>query len=155
VIVEHSFVTTLDYPSARAALRRILVSRGWTISLEDQGAFEAVSGAKNPTATRDLHRLPQHLRVEYDRGKVTVGASIIAHRKETPEHSQYLLVVVRALECSVAGGSTNCCAEWDLLIDSFQARADRDRRRSRITVLILVCFLGLVVAAAILAVVVF
>jgi len=83
MVIEHIFITTLEAPEALQRAAQFLNSRGFQAT--PQAAFamggqawsvlEMTRGKKNPSRAKSVVELPQQIRMEWDRGRVTVAAS--------------------------------------------------------------------------------
>jgi hypothetical protein len=83
MVVEHAFITTLEAPDALRAASQFLAARGFEAA--NQGAFalgpdgwnslEMTRGKKSANRAKSVVELPQRIRVEWDRGRVSVAAS--------------------------------------------------------------------------------
>lgn len=97
MIVEHVFVTTLEFEEVKALLADFLKSLEFQIDSATDTTLEATKGRAKPTS-RLITNLPQRVKVGYDRGRVTVAASIAPYRnKDLPIHSELL----KALACGI------------------------------------------------------
>lgn len=83
MVVEHSFVTTLDGPQALQAASAFLAQRGFVPA--NTGAFPMTDPAwstikmtrgKTTRTARSVSQLPQSIRVDFDRGRVTLAIAI-------------------------------------------------------------------------------
>ena len=84
MVVEHTFITTIEGHDALRMAWELLVSRGFAPlpPLEaaqlphSPNAVELRRGRENPDRAKSVVELPQFVRVEWDRGRVTVAAAI-------------------------------------------------------------------------------
>lgn len=83
MVVEHTFVTTMEAPEALNAASSVLQSFGFQAmpqsAFQMNGAWSAVEvqrGTARFRRGRGIRDWPQKIRVEWDRGKVEVAASI-------------------------------------------------------------------------------
>src|SRR3712207_6576985 len=84
MVVEHVFVTTLEAPDALTRASEFLAAGGFVV--QEQKAFplggwnavEVTRGKSNAARAKSVEELPQRVRVEWDRGRVTVAAYIQA-----------------------------------------------------------------------------
>lgn len=83
MVIEHTFVTTLDAEQTMRTAMQFLALRGFT--RPDQAAFpvdqqwttlEMRRGKKSAARARSIAQLPQTAHVQWDRGRVTVVLSI-------------------------------------------------------------------------------
>jgi hypothetical protein len=120
MVIEHVFITTDDSTNALAKAAAYLTERGFTaerqdsFSMEQEGwtALEMRRGKKNPARARSIHDLPQVVRVEWHRGRVTVALSISANAvwggggfggagerpKKMEMHRRLLMAIAQGLE---------------------------------------------------------
>lgn len=154
MVVEHSFITTLDAADALGATRDLLLSRNWIIKSETPTAVEATAGEANVQKAKSVHTLPQHILVEFDRGRVTLAASITPVRKADPSHSHYLVAIIEAIENHIAYNDPNCCDKWDNLVLVHEEERRKKVRRQKITLFscltLVILFIGFIVLMAIL-----
>ena len=134
MLVEHTFVTTMDAAEALAAVSDLLRARGFA---PDDPPGRAAAGAgpvppsaspnmlelrrgkKNPARAKSALELPQHVRVEWDRGRVVVAASTLPRTwagrqyppggwrtvpasKVQPDQAAMLTAVAEAIELRLA-----------------------------------------------------
>lgn len=108
MVIEHSFVTTLEAPQALALAAEFLAGRGFVNAEGSAFAVQPVAvapgqpmpvvplssgpatpaggwnslemkrGVKNPARAKSVAELPQVIRLEFDRGRINVAASIPA-----------------------------------------------------------------------------
>jgi hypothetical protein len=83
VVIEHSFVTTLDSTQALESSFRFLQSRGFSPSNGDTvrpqvsaNRLELRRGKENPARARNVSELPQSIRLDFDRGRVSLAIAI-------------------------------------------------------------------------------
>ena len=86
MVVEHAFITTLEAPDALRLASHFLASRGFEATA--QGAFamgpegwnvlEMTRGRKRAQRAKSVVEYPQQIRLEWDRGRVTVAASALS-----------------------------------------------------------------------------
>jgi hypothetical protein len=82
MVIEHTFVTTLDAHEALTAASNLLQSGGFLV--KNNSAFqigtwtdlEVSRGRKTAARAKDATQCPQQLRMEFDRGRVNIAASI-------------------------------------------------------------------------------
>jgi len=103
LIVEHVFITTLDAPEALRLASDFLMAAGFRVpqdhafsQAEPRTKLDAVRGVENAGRAKSIDQLPQRLVLEWDRGRVTIAASIewfapgafrTGSAKEPPPHS--------------------------------------------------------------------
>jgi hypothetical protein len=83
VVIEHSFVTTLDSTQALESSFRFLQSRGFSPNNGDivrpqvsADRLELKRGKENPARARNVSELPQSIRLDFDRGRISLAISI-------------------------------------------------------------------------------
>jgi len=105
MLVEHVFVTTLECDDALARSAGFLKGLGFRIKPSESGSLHAVRGKKHPR-TRKLVRLPQVVRMTYDRGRVTVAAGLTPRRgRVRPVYARLMTALARGLELLLVQGA--------------------------------------------------
>jgi hypothetical protein len=175
MVIEHVFVTTLEAAEALRLASEFLTARGFAV--QGQNAFqmggwttlEVARGKQNATRAKSIEELPQRIKVEWDRGRVTVAAYIQAYARATfgvgsglelpansPKvrlHAQLMTAIVQGLELLLAHRrpAGEAYVQWDGVGAFVAEDARRRRRRSRtaitILVLIFVALIALVIYA--------
>ena len=98
MLIEHVFVTTLAAPEALGLAASTLQACGFRIREHSPYELELVRGLKHARSTR-VTRLPQIVRIAFDRGRVTVAGSIEPRgSKERPVYQSLMLGIVKNLE---------------------------------------------------------
>jgi hypothetical protein len=195
MVIEHSFVTTLDAGEAMSRASDFLQQRGFEV--EPRAAFSVAApapiiaagaatlapppqqqgwtdlsvkrGKKNVARARDATECPQRIHLEWDRGRVSVAASITPKpsqrsvliwgvvgvaimaassrgKKTGREESELMLSIARSLEQLLGTGVEQqpqgmiVGQEWDFAEQRIKEASRRARRRSWI-------FLGILLAA--------
>jgi len=174
MIVEHAFITTLEPEQAMALASEYLTARGFVAPMQDSfpvgqeqwTAVELTRGKKNPARARSILELPQTVRLEWDRGRVTVALSITGSAQwggrgiggtERPKkmklHERLLNAIAASLENLLAhdGRGAGDYAEWDAVEN--EARALARKRKIRQIILVSIIF-GMLLLGIILIVVV-
>lgn len=179
MVVEHTFITTLEGHDALRMAWELLISRGFApLPPPEQAlrplapnAVELRRGRENPERAKSIVELPQFVRVEWDRGRVAVAASITPRtwmgRQYTPgsmitkpisarqpDQENLLLAVIGSLEMLLAHrrAPAECVAGLDQLQHHLVQQARRSRRRGWLIVgVIIVGFVGLIVFATVLS----
>jgi hypothetical protein len=154
MVVEHTFITTLESHDVIRMAWELLISRGFgplppqEMALRPQGpnVVELRRGRERPDGAKSVLELPQFVRVEWDRGRVVVAASITprtwmgrqytpgsitsqsAHARQ-PDQEGLMLAVVGALEMLLAYRRPP--AECVAGLDHLQHRLHDDARRAR------------------------
>jgi len=176
MVVEHTFITTLPEPDALRMAWELLHSRGFTplpaaelaARPPASNAVELRRGRPNPDRARSIVELPQFVRVEWDRGRVVVAASITPrtwmNRQYTPgtimtkpinarqpDQENLLMAVIWALEQLLAHRRppAECVAGLDQLQAQLIDKARRGRRKGWLIVGgIVLAFVAFIVFAA-------
>ena len=85
MVIEHEFVTTLEGSSAMQLCRAFLTAHGFregmdtpAIVADDHGmlTLSLRRGLENAAAAKSVSELPQRIIVQFDRGRITIAASI-------------------------------------------------------------------------------
>ncbi|NQT11772.1 MAG: DUF1343 domain-containing protein [Planctomycetes bacterium] len=98
MLVEHVFVTTMEMSEAMERTAELLESLGFRIDSVSGDSICAVRGRKNAN-TRKIFLLPQAVTVQFDRGRITIAASITPRGgKDLPVHTTFVTALVRAIE---------------------------------------------------------
>ena len=98
MLVEHTFVTTLDMGEAMGLAHGFLRRLGFRLKSVTPNAIQGVRGRKRPTS-RKVKLLPQSVDLTYDRGRVTVAATIMPRgRKGRPIYGDLMTSLARGLE---------------------------------------------------------
>ncbi len=143
MIVEHTFVTTLDAAGALGAATDTLCALGFA---DDPASSDSMAtyrrGKKKAGRARRLRDLPQQVIVEYDRGRVTLAALIeeaSLFRKSVPLMRRYLILLAHVLDGVLTRRETleELQPAWNHLAGEID-RHDRSRRRGRAAVLFLI-----------------
>ena len=182
MVIEHSFVTTLEQEEALAQANRLLRGRGFNgLALSaalSPSRLELRRGVAKAAKAKTIMDLPQVVRVEFDRGRVSVacaiepnalfgasnvfgvtldpGTSLKAHAK-MEHHERILVGIAQALEASLVHGvpDEQAVAHWDQVerdADEFCRRKLRRRKVYGLTALFIVFgLLALVICLAIFA----
>lgn len=173
MIVEHAFVTTMEASEALQLASAFLTARGFEAA--SQGAF-AVDGLWTSAAFRrgqakarrakSIAELPQQVHLEWDRGRVTVAASIEhAERSsfsmgeikaDSPKlriHTDLLLAIARGLEMVLAENqpAEHAYQQWDHVNQFIAENARRKRGRSRILIAVAIVLFALTIGMIVLA----
>src|SRR5688572_22889522 len=155
MVVEHTFVTTLSDHEALGAATTLLGSRGF--SAVGGGAFpmdgawthvELTRGKTNPARAKSIAELPQNVRIEFDRGRICMAASVTpwqrggreqipgemttrSNKRPHPLQQELLLALVAAMELLLVHRAPpeRCVARLDQVEANIQEYARRMRRR--------------------------
>jgi hypothetical protein len=150
MLAEHTFVTTLDADEALGRATGLLQELGFAVELNTD-ALEARRGKRDPARARNHNQLPQSVRLEFDRGRITAAVGIRERRKADVLHRDMVTSLARALESHLAHGmlAEEACAEWN----EVQLRIKKKVRRGRLwaipVVILLVLLIGFIIVLAI------
>jgi hypothetical protein len=170
MVVEHTFVTTFSDHEALGAAAALLTSRGFAAvgdrAFAMDGAWtnvELTRGKTNPARAKSIAELPQNVRIEFDRGRICMAASLTPWRrggrdqipgemttrsvnKPHPLQQELLLALVAAIELLLVHRQPpeRCTARLDQVEAQIQEYARRMRRRHWTIGLIV---LGIIAAA--------
>lgn len=133
MIVEHEVVTTLPATEAMERVRHAARAMGFTVEEASETRLRARRGEQRAVRARSARELPQALRVDFDRGRLSLA--IVAHeRRRKPERleREMLLEIARVIERGVTEGTADppLLDAWAPL-DADLARIARFSRRSR------------------------
>ncbi len=146
MLVEHSFVTTLESGEALDRIQEVIVELDFRIERRTDSHLTARRGLKSPARARSLRDLPQGLQADFDRGRIDMAISVEVRRKALDLYRDMLLGVAKALEARVTGGLT---AEKAVeALRGLHRRLDREAFRRQIRRRIVVLAVALAVAGA-------
>jgi hypothetical protein len=175
VVIEHVFVTTLEAPDALRLASEFLTSGGFLVQgqpgfqLGGWTSLEVARGKSNAARARSIEDLPQRVKVEWDRGRVTVAAYIQAYQRaflsvgsgvELPAHSpkvrlhaQLMTAIAQGLELLLAYQRPPYEARqpWAGVSMLIAADTRRRRRNTLITVVVLIAIFALLIGLAVFA----
>ena len=184
MITEHVFVTTMEADETMRAAMAFLRGRGFEAAAAPAFAvgqtrwdgIEMRRGRTNPERAKSVSELPQTVRVEWDRGRVTIAAAITPSHawggthwgnigfgisagatgvpKKMVLHEQLLMAITTGLEDVLVrrADAATAGAAWDLAEASIADAARRARRNRMIllvVVIVMVAALGGLIAWAI------
>jgi hypothetical protein len=151
MLVEHTFVTTLEADEALRDAGEFLCGLGFTLRAGGPGELEAARGRQRASTSR-TSQLPQNLKLVFDRGRVTLAAGILAPGgKDKPVHAEYMTALATALEALLVDRCPpeEAAVEWRRL----DARLSRFWTRSRkVAAVILIVFAFAVIALVVAAI---
>jgi hypothetical protein len=182
VVIEHSFVTTLPSTQALTAASEMLTKAGFVAEVQegfrlgetDWTVLQMKRGKKSVARAKDPTQCPQRIRLDWDRGRVTVAASIqpkVRQRtfyfggvigyaiaasatsrrkgKDSKDYSDLMIFIANSLEDLLWRQSSPEIAEqgWMSFEEELRAKAKKARRRSLIMVGILFGVLFIAIAA--------
>ena len=177
MVIEHTFVTTLDAAETTQRARELLTSRGFRPRSSTGGAetgsgshLEFYRGTTAAKSAKSVSELPQVVRMDLDRGRVTVAISIEASAtwggasgwggpSERPQkmtlHTRLLTAIANALEAVLARGleAPEATAEWDKVERDVTIAAEDVARAGRRRLIALLVVLGLIIVGIVLLVV--
>ena len=141
MVVEHTFITTMEAADALATAGRALVSEGFEVQQASDRALTArrVSGS----------RFPGRVHLEWDRGRVNVAVSIEVQKKPTTQQTSILINLAQALEKLLTGAS-----DTDVEFDAWRSsshKASTRVRRGRWVVYLLLAFIAAVIAGMVMS----
>jgi hypothetical protein len=175
MVVEHTFVTTLEAPVALRAASVLLGQFGFAAQAQtvfqmegDWNTLEMHRGVTKYRRSRGVRHWPQQVRLEWDRGRVDVAVSITPpsrgrfdsnsgklRKKENAAVQQLLLSIAQALELLLASKvpaeqAENVLRQLDLQLEE---DARRSRRRSRIILVVVLAFFVICIGALVVAII--
>ncbi len=127
MLVEHTFITTVDSGPAMLAVADTLAHCGFSMTEQADGVLAARRGCAHASRARTVSQLPQTIRVEFDRGRVMLAINAEEHRKPGPLLAQLLVTLATAIENSTAGGMPPCDAARDFVEVETRVAAARTR----------------------------
>ena len=162
MVIEHQFVTTMDAPEAMRTASEFLTSRGFAV--KGQNAFavgggwttlEVSRGRKNAARAKSVAELPQRVRLDFDRGRMTVAAAIEYFRhgafgtsarepapdsKKVRDHAALLTAIVQGLELLLANRlpPEQASSEWATVEQRIIQEGRRRRRRNFLAAVIII-----------------
>ena len=154
MLVEHSFVTTLEAVDALSRIQQLVEGLGFTVEECDEHQLSARRGERTAARAKSLEELPQHLKIGFDRGRIDLAISLEVRRRALDLHRDLLLGIARALESSVVSGLKTEQAVELLVELQRELGHQATRRKIRSWILAVGLFLlaiGALVAVALLA----
>ena len=176
MVVEHVFITTMEAPEALQAASQFLARRGFSARPQEGFAMgaggawnvlEMARGTHNPRKAKSVVQYPQTVRLEWDRGRVTVAAASTSYQEARSDYmgrrnkgkvaqwqQQVLVGLVTQLQNLLEGrmDPEQLAATWTAEEDELHERDRRRRRRNVWTaVVIVVLFIGALVAIGVAA----
>jgi hypothetical protein len=152
VLVEHSFVTILEADEALGAARTLLGQLGFHAEQSaDPNVRDFRRGLSKAARARRISELPQRVHLEYDRGRVTLAASIEVVRKDHALHRALLLALAESVELVVGRGDSidQAGGRWDEVHREIEKHAAARRRRGRILIAVLTLVIVILLVLAI------
>ena len=141
MILEHEFITTRPEEDAIATIRQLLMDLGFKEKRNTDGR-DFVRGLKNASTARRPSDLPQVVRFDFDRGRVSLGVVLEIHGKVKPVHGEMMHTLAVAIENAVSRDVPLDVARepWDAFV------AAHPKRRGIVETIMLV-FLVVLLAA--------
>jgi len=176
MLVEYSFITTLEAIDAMRLASEFLTGRGFLVERSnafalDGGGWNALEvrleKRKGKARTKTAVDLKQVVRLEWDRGRISMAAlSLLApgintglstrpSRDKTFEadQRQLLLAIARAMELVVGGQRPDQgAAEWDRAEQEVTAQAATKRRRNQPLIIFVVILAVIAIIVAIIGI---
>ena len=175
MVVEHVFVTTLEAPDALRMASEFLTGGGFAV--QGQNAFqlggwnnvELTRGKVNAARAKTIQDLPQRVRIEWDRGRVTVaayiqafghgtwsvgsGVELPANSPKVRLHAQLLTAIAHGLELLLAyhRPPEEAYRAWQQVAALIDEDARRRKRNSRLLIIVLVLLFAGLIGLAIVA----
>ncbi len=148
MVLEHAFITTADAPEVIEDAASFLEDLGFLVVVISETSLQARRGREKASKAKKVSELPQIVRIDFDRGRVSVGASIEEQRKAGDLHRMLLQVTARSLESLLARGMTppEARLQWNAVDEQIEKDAAAMRRRSRILLFVLLLILLIPVA---------
>ena len=173
MVIEHVFVTTLEAPDALRLASEFLTAGGFAV--QGQGAFqlggwnsiELARGRANAARAKSVEELPQRIKIEWDRGRVTVaayiqgfarasfnigsGLELPANSKKVRLHAQLMTAIAQGLELLLAHRRPpdEAYGPWQRASYSIAEDARVRRRNNWIKVTVVVGIIALLIGLAI------
>jgi hypothetical protein len=175
VVIEHEFISTLEPTDVMRRSAEYLAARGFEPATDNGGAFALDSGGswthmemrrgKKASRAKSVSQLPQTVRLEWDRGRVTLALSIGANAAWGGGSSFSLGNVAgkpkkmrlhTALLNAIAGGLEDLLGHdrpqqpdysaWDNVEEEITRVARRRSRRNALILFVVVLLLGGMIA---------
>jgi hypothetical protein len=146
MMVEHTFITTLDQAAAFQLAGEILTKLGFVA--ESQPTSDSIvfrRGMKSAQVAKRSDQLPQRAMLHFDRGRIQLAASLEEARSLRAEsllQKELLISLAGLLESCLSRGEPMATARsrWD----SASAKIyNRHQRRRRTNGIVLLVFLGI------------
>lgn len=155
MLLEHQFVTTLEMDPALstfdAAMRSISFLSERTTSPSDRQYTNGRAKAQKAVKMTDL---PIRCWVGYDRGRITLAASVEENArfaKQRPQLQELLLSLADGVEKTIVAGTPHevAFARWKAVEAQSEAHFRRRKRRLRIGFGVFVALIGALIGLAI------
>lgn len=144
MLVEHSFVTTLEKEDALRVAAEFLRVLGFSDPVRTESRLLARRGLAKPKGNVSFIDLPQTVELEFDRGRVAVAASLQEYGKVHDAQRQLVIGVVRGLESLLVRfvDPTDARALHDEAFQRVDAEFRRRKQSRRALVICLLIFLA-------------
>ena len=151
VLVEHVFVTTADSAPFLAACRALLAREGFAVDAPAATIVTATHPMNGllPPAMRRTERAS--VRVDFDRGRVSVAVLLSDHRQLTPLHERWLIVVAASIERALGPDLEAAVADWQTAERRLREQMRKRRRTHRLTAAVIVILVFGLVAVFVIA----
>ena len=143
MLVEHTFITTLDGPDAIELAWGFLSEFGFAKVDRDDRSLHVSRGRPKPKSDLSVSDLPQAVRLEYDRGRVDLAVTVSEYKKVEAAHREMALSLVHGLEQMLAHDGDLDKARGRMVSAEFD-NAERIRRIRRRRHIYLGVFAGFV-----------
>jgi hypothetical protein len=147
MVVEHIFITTLERDDALVLADAFFTDLGLQRARSRDGADEWTAGKDRPRALSDFKRT---VRVDFDRGRITLAASAPNLRTEQEKTCQpYMLALAASLEAHISHGqpAEEAAAPVLAAMDKIKRRERRTRLIAYIVIGVFLVFLAVVIIA--------
>ena len=151
ILVEHSFITRLAAEEALLRADDLLGAFEFVREPSSEpNVIEFRRGRRKAAKARKVSELPQRLRLEYDRGRVALAASLEEYRKAGPLHRELLLTLAESLELAIGQERPleEARARCYEIHEQIDARACRRRWRDHMMIAALLLFIVVVLGIA-------
>jgi hypothetical protein len=135
MVVEHTFITTMEASDALRQAADFLGQRGFVASRQDAFSMDAGNwtslevrrGKPDPRNARRLLDFPQMVRLEFDRGRVSVAVSIMDMRNRSKASQALLVAIANSLEALLERrvAPEQAGARWDAVEVQLRRRSIR------------------------------
>jgi hypothetical protein len=133
MLAEHSFVSRLEADDVRRRCTAQLEALGFACDVPPDALLHGQRGGVTVGPARAPAEWPLHVRVQYDRGRVAVAASLDESRakKPGPAGERLLLELLRLLEAAACGApeTGEAARSWIDLLAATQAEQAAGRAR--------------------------
>ena len=174
MLVEHTFVTTMEAAEAMQAASAFLQEFGFVAEAERAfqvdavwNAIEMKRGSSKPRRNLPIRDWPQQVRLEWDRGRVEIAASMAPPtrrgldtgsgdigRRDTATVQEVLLAFAQCLEVLLTDRDPQHARQiLGRAEQQMTEKAARDRRRRRLVTLIAVAFFVLLISVLVVLIV--